>query len=155
MKMSEEVHRKQMQLDNLERTVAQLKSELVAQEATLQDTLDTIKTPVKLTTTQEVQNKLAEGSIAIRQVKSLQAQFQEWKQRYRDVVLARVRDENLALEKEMEGLQEELKAKEQEAHDLEQSTMAVKSLWSRVYMSGLSTPTLYSIFLYEYTHIKI
>ena len=65
MRMSEEVHRKHMRLDNLERTVAQLKSELAAQEATLQDTLDTIKTPVKLTTTQEVQNKLAEGSIVI------------------------------------------------------------------------------------------
>ena len=65
MRMSEEVHRKQMRLDNLERTVAQLKSELAAQEATLQDTLDTIKTPVKLTITQEVQNKLAEGSIDI------------------------------------------------------------------------------------------
>ena len=117
MRMSEEVHRKQLRLDNLERTVAQLKSELAAQEATLQDTLDTIKTPVKLTTTQEVQNKLAEGSIAIRQVKSLQAQFQEWKQRYRDVVPASVREEKLALEKDMESLQEELRAKEQEAHE--------------------------------------
>ena len=53
------------------------------------------------------------------------------------MVPARVREEKLALEKEMEGLQEELKAKEQEAHDLEQSTVAVKSLWSRVYMVGL------------------
>ena len=155
MRSSEEVHRKQMRLDNLERTVAQLKSELASQEAALQEALDTIKTPAKLTTTHEVQKKLAEGSIAIRQVKSLQDQFQEWKLRYKDVVPASVRTEKIALEKDIDGLHEELKAKEQEAHDLEQSTVAVKSLWNRVYMAGLSTPTLYNIFLYEYTHIKI
>ena len=79
MARSEEVHRKQFRIDNLERTIAQLKSELAAQETSLQETLDTIKNPIKTGTSKDVQDRLMEGAIAIRQVKSLQQQFQEWK----------------------------------------------------------------------------
>ena len=45
--------------------MAQLKSELATQETSLQETLDAIKSPVKLGSTKEVQDRLMEGAIAI------------------------------------------------------------------------------------------
>ena len=155
MTKSEELHLKQFRIDNLERTVAQLKSELAAQETSLQETLDAIKNPVKMGTSKEVQDKLTEGAIAIRQVKSLQQQFQEWKTRYQNVVPASIRDEKIAAKKELIATQLELKGKEHEAIELEEVVIATKSLWSRVYMAGIAAPTLYKIFVYEYTQIKL
>lgn len=72
--------------------MAQLKSELVAQEA-----MDVIKTPVKLYSSKEVQDRLMEGTIAMQQMKSLQEQFKEWKLHYKDVVPTSVREEKIAL----------------------------------------------------------
>ena len=71
------------------------------------------------------------------------------------MVPASVRDEKIALEKELVMTQEELRGKEQEAMELEEGVIAAKSLWNRVYMAGIAAPTLYNIFVYEYTQIKL
>ena len=68
---------------------------------------------------------------------------------------ASVRDEKIAAERELIATQIELRDKEQEAIELEEGVIAAKSLWSRVYMAGIAAPTLYNIFVYEYTQIKL
>ena len=71
------------------------------------------------------------------------------------MVPASVHDEKIVVEKELIATQLELKGKEQEVVELEEGVIATKSLWSHVYMAGIATPTLYNIFVYEYTQIKL
>lgn len=114
-----------------------------------------IKTTMKLSSSKEVQDKLMEGTMAMQQMKSLQEQFKEWKLRYKDVIPTSVRDEKIALQKELEVTQEELRKKEHQVEELEEGTIVAKSLWTKVYLASISAPTLYNIFVYEYTQIKL
>ena len=71
------------------------------------------------------------------------------------MVLVSVRDEKIVAEKELIANQLELKGKEHEAIELEEGVISAKNLWSCVYMAGIAAPTLYNIFVYEYTQIKL
>lgn len=108
--------------------MAQLKSEIAAQEANLHEAMDVIKTHVKLSTSKKVHNRLMQGTIVMQQMKSLQEKFKEWKLCYQDVVPASVREEKIALQKELETTQEELREKERQAEELEEGTIVAKSL---------------------------
>lgn len=70
------------------------------------------------------------------------------------MVPASVHDEKITAETKLIVTQLELKGKEHEEIEMEGGIVA-KSLWSRVYMAGIAALTLYNIFVYKYTQIKL
>lgn len=70
------------------------------------------RTLVNITTTKETLDRLMQGTIIMKQIKSLQEQFKEWKLRYKDVVLALVCEENILAQKDLAATLEELHDKE-------------------------------------------
>lgn len=55
----------------------------------------------------------------------------------------------------MVAVQDELRVKEQEAVEPEEGAIIAISLWTRVYLAGISAPTLYNNFVYEYAQTKL
>lgn len=85
--------RQRFKIENLERSVAQLKSDLTSQENTLAHAMDGIHTPLNIVTKEEGQDQIKEEMMGLFQKRKLKHQFKEWDLRYQDVVSAFVREE--------------------------------------------------------------
>ena len=63
--------------------------------------------------------------------------------------------DKLELERRLQETKKVASQKDEEIQALEESVEGARTLWKRFFATGQPTTTLYNLFVYEYTHIKL
>lgn len=123
-------------ISNMDREIAQLRTNLAALNEAMEHAMIVIRTPVHIPMKEEGMNMIKHGNIAMSQMEIMKRQFQEWKDRYGDVVHAFFMVDKRGLEEKMLRANEALDAREKEVEEYKEETKAVRTLWSIIFNVG-------------------
>ena len=95
------------------------------------------------------------GLQAVKNLELVKKQFQEFKIKYANAVPAEEVANRTALEDKLKHAVKLAQDKEDELQRVEESVEGVRTLYHRFVVSGHLSPTVFNIFVHEYTQIKI
>ena len=95
------------------------------------------------------------GVHAVKSLEIVKKQFQDWKIRYSNVVPASELTNKAELEEKLKEVSKMVELKDEELLHLEEYVEGARSLWKRFALSGHLSPTLFNLFVYEYSHVKM
>ena len=128
---------------------------LAATKEELRIAVESLQAPIRITSQEEGKQMIRSGLHAVKSLELVKKQFQEWKDKYSNVIPASEVAERRSLEEKLKHSNRMAQMKEDEIQQLEESVEGARIQWKRFALSGHLSPTVFNIFAFEYTHVKL
>ena len=138
-----------------ERAYEESQGLLAATKEELQVVVESLQAPIRITSQEEGKQMIRSGLHAVKSLELVKKQFQEWKDKYSNVIPALEVAERRLLEEKLKYYNRIAQMKEDELQQVEESVEGARILWKRFALTGHLTSTVFNIFMFEYTHVKL